>query len=289
MSSIDLEQVKNTLVDVAKTAGDLILERSGKVAFDDKKNAVDLVTEVDKAVEVLVNKELKSKYPDFEFMGEESFVPGKTILTSSPTFIVDPIDGTTNFVHFFPHACISLGLAIDKKPVVGVIFNPFLNQLYTGVKGKGSYLNGEKLPLRSPSSLNLQGSLCAIEWGSDREGHNYESKLATFRSLSASVDQGGAFVHGFRSMGSAALNLGAVAAGVCDSYWEGGCYAWDVCAGWVILEEAGGRMVSGNKGEWSPSVTNRVYLAVRGASDADQRKYVEGYWSHLQGDLHYEH
>lgn len=289
MSEINFEEIQATLVEIARTAGKIILERSGKVTFDDKKNAVDLVTEVDKAVEVLVSDTLRSKYPQYEFMGEESYVAGETQLSSAPTFIVDPIDGTTNFIHFFPQACISLGFAVDRKPVVGVVFNPFLNQMFTGITGKGSYLNGEKLPLRNPGKLSLQGSLCAIEWGSDRDNENYDIKVRTFESLARGTSQNGGFVHGFRSLGSAALNLSNVAAGTMDSYWEGGCYAWDVCAGWVILEEAGGRVVSGNAGEWETPIDSRVYLAVRGADAGEQKKYIEDYWSHLKGKLVYKH
>lgn len=285
--SLDLKEIRDELVRVAKEAGEIIKNRSGNVKFDDKKNAVDLVTEVDKSVEEFVHSELRKKYPGFDFMGEETFVPGKSVLESRPTFIVDPIDGTTNFIHFFPHACISLGLAINRQPVVGVVWNPFLNQLYTGAKSLGAYLNDEKLPLR-PSSrqLTLQGSLCAIEWGADRNNQNYDNKVATFNNL---CRQDGGFVHGFRSMGSAALNLCGVAAGVLDSYWEGGCYAWDVCAGWVILEEAGGLVVDGNPGNWQPEVTNRVYLAVRAAEEEQQREYVESYWSQVKGTLSYQH
>lgn len=285
--SYDLLSIRDDLVNIAKEAGAIIRERSGNVSFEDKKNAVDLVTEVDKAVETQVSTSLRNKYPNFAFMGEETFVAGESKLGDEPTFIVDPIDGTTNFVHLFPHSCISLGLAIEQQPVVGVIYNPFLDQLYTGVKGEGSYLNGEKLPLRSAArGLALQSSLCAIEWGSDRDNQNYKNKVATFNNLAS---KSGGFVHGFRSMGSAALNLGAVAAGVLDSYWEGGCYAWDVCAGWVILTEAGGLIVSGNKGEWNVPVTNRVYLAVRGAKESEQHEYVENYWGQIQGRLEYEH
>lgn len=285
--AVDLESVRDFLVETAREAGSTIQARSGNVKFDDKKNAVDLVTEVDKAVEAHVSAKLRSHYPDFDFIGEETFVPGSSQLTDSPTFIVDPIDGTTNFVHFFPQACISLGLAINKKPVVGVVYNPFLDQLFTGVKGKGSYFNGEKLPLRPASRpLTLQGSLCAIEWGSDRDNENFDVKLRTFESLARKE---GAFVHGLRSTGSAALNLSQVAAGIVDSYWEGGCWAWDVCAGWIIVEEAGGIVVSGIPGDWDPEVTSRVYLAVRGADQDQQDRYVEDYWKNIKGSLTYKH
>lgn len=285
--SYNLIEIKDALVQVAHEAGKLIVKHSGHVSFDDKKNAVDLVTEVDKKVEEMVSKTLREKYPEYEFLGEETYVPGETKLSGKPTFVVDPIDGTTNFIHFFPCSCISLGFAVDRKPQVGVVLNPFLNHLFVGVRGHGSFLNGDRLPLRPLPALKLQSSLCAIEWGSDRDNNNFEVKHKTFESLARHTSQGGGFAHGFRSLGSAAINLCAVAAGSLDSYWEGGCYAWDVCAGWVILEEAGGMVVSGNKGDWYPAVDGRVYLAVRSAPEDEQRKYVEEYWSHIKGTLDY--
>lgn len=285
--SIDFAAIRDDLIEIAKLLGATILSKSGTVSFDDKKNSVDLVTEVDKAVEAQVTEILTERYPDFIFMGEESYVLGKTVLTDKPTFIVDPIDGTTNFIHRFPNACISLGLAINKEPVVGVIYNPFLNQLYAGAKGLGSYLNGQRLPLAPNSrSLSLQGSLCAVEWGADRDNENYRIKLETYDNL---AKKDGGYVHGFRSMGSSALNLCLVASGALDSYWEGGCYAWDVCAGWIILNEAGGVMVSGNPGPLETTLTSRVYLAVRGASKEQQDKYIEDYRSHFAGKLEYVH
>lgn len=248
---------------------------------------MDLVTEVDKAVEVLVSTSLKEKYPHFKFVGEESYVPGQTIITEEPTFIVDPIDGTTNFIHFYPNSCISLGFTLNKIPQVGVVYNPFQELLFTGVKDQGSFLNGERLPLRPSSALKLQNALIAIEWGSERAGPNFKIKTETFTSLAAETESGGAFAHGFRSVGSAALNISTVATGSLDCYWEGGCYAWDVCAGWIILSEAGGRMVGGNPDEWNTPVDSRVYLAVRGGED--QEKFIEEFWSHIKGKLEYVH
>ena len=110
-----------------------------------------MVTETDQAVEKMVSTKLTSKYPSFKFIGEETYKPGMEI-TSDPTFIVDPIDGTTNFFHMHPYVSISLGLAIDRKPVVGVVYNPYLRVLYTGVKDQGAFImqHGQttQLPLR---------------------------------------------------------------------------------------------------------------------------------------------
>lgn len=286
MSCPDLNTVRDALIAIAKEAGQIIHERTGNVTFDDKKNGVDLVTEVDRAVEEMVGSRLKAQFPECQFMGEESYVPGQTKLTDEPTFIVDPIDGTTNFIHQFPFSCISLGFSYKKAPVVGVVYNPHLDHMYVGVKGQGSTLNGQSLPLRPQSPLKLQSALAAIEWGADRTGSNYRIKLDTFNSLAKDRSEGGAFAHGFRSLGSAAMNICNVAAGTLDCYWEGGCYAWDVCAGWVILSETGGMIVSGNKGEWNPALDSRVYLAVRGGDN--QKEFIEEFWSHVQGHLEYQ-
>ena len=221
-------------------------------------------------------------------MGEETYKPGDT-LTSAPTFIVDPIDGTTNFVHSYPYVSISLGFAIDKTPQVGIVYNPFTSSLYSAIKGHGAYLtdathNRERLPLRQPERFDgLDKCLVAVEWGSEREGNDYKVKVDTFRRLCAKKDDGGAMVHGIRSFGSAALNLCAVAAGSIDVYWEAGCWAWDVCAGWVVLEETGGRVVDANRGLWSPAVDGRRYLAVRGGEG--QKDIIEEFWSHVEGTI----
>ncbi|KAJ8102014.1 inositol monophosphatase [Lipomyces tetrasporus] len=285
-ANIDLVEIRDFLVDLAKQAGELITSNTGKTSYDDKVNSVDLVTETDAAVEKLVATICAEKYPHFEFMGEESYVPGVTKLTDKPTFIVDPIDGTTNFIHSFPFSCTSLGFAINRHPVVGVVYNPFLNLMYAGIKGRGSFLNGtQKLPLREPpvgSKLTLQNALIGIEWGTQRSGVNFEVKTDTFKKLAA---EDGNMVHGFRSLGSAAMNMCAVAAGQLDAYWEGGCYAWDVCAGWVILTEAGGRVVGGNPGIWEPAVDQRIYLAVRGGDGSEQ--FIEDFWDSIEGELEY--
>ncbi|KAJ9300284.1 hypothetical protein DTO271G3_2401 [Paecilomyces variotii] len=291
-STPDLQEIHDFLVDLAFKAGKTINSALPTVSStDSKKNSSDLVTEYDRAVELQVSTALKEKYPDFDFHGEETYDPAHP-LTDAPTFIVDPIDGTTNFVHGFPSVCISLGFAIKRTPTVGVVFNPFTQTLYSAIRGKGAYLNKTtKLPLKGANIEPLKGlsnSLIAVEWGSDRSGQNFETKVRTFEQLGKSREEGGAMVHSMRSLGSAALNLCSVAAGTLDLYWEGGCWAWDVCAGWVILSEAGGIMVDGNPGEWTTKLDSRKYLAVRGSPNGEgQKELVEEFWSHVQGRLDY--
>ncbi|ORY63188.1 inositol monophosphatase [Pseudomassariella vexata] len=297
MAELNLQEIHDILVEVAHEAGRMIISANPQdIEQGEKINSVDIVTECDKAVETLVSTRLRSKFPSYAFIGEETYRPGQQ-LTDTPTFIVDPIDGTTNFVHGFPEACISLGFAAGRVPTVGVVYNPYLDKLYTAIRGKGAYLTHgaacgleggkgrvSKLPLveKAPPLGRLDSCLVAVEWGSSREDQNYEIKTEVFKKLCAGKGSGGAMVHSLRSMGSAALNICAVAAGQLDMYWEGGCWAWDVCAGWCILAEAGGIMASGNPGGWEPEIDSRKYLAVRGAPSG-QKELVKEMWE-VMGD-----
>jgi myo-inositol-1(or 4)-monophosphatase len=296
MSTPNLQEVHDFLIRIAYQAGSMITSaKPAPAGLGTKKNSADLVTETDQAVEKMVSTALRSKFPDYDFMGEETYKPGDK-LSDKPTFIVDPIDGTTNFFHGHPYLCVSLGLAVEQRPVVGVIYNPFTRQLYTAIKGQGAFLidpfhsTSLRLPLKEPEPLqDLSHCLVAVEWGSDREGNDYEVKTATFKTLCATKTSGGAMVHGIRSLGSAELNLCAVAAGNLDLYWESGCWAWDVCAGWVIVEEAGGKIVGCHRGDWEPRVDQRRYMAVRGDGGKQgefsegQKRVVEEFWGCVKG------
>ncbi|KAK1226791.1 hypothetical protein PQX77_010228 [Marasmius sp. AFHP31] len=300
LTSSDLQNILEFTVDLARKAGKIILE--GSVAIqnagsnvDEKKNSVDLVTEYDVKVEELVKKEIAEKYPDFKFIGEESYAAGsREALTDEPTYCVDPIDGTTNFVHGFPWVCISLGLIYKRRPVLGVIFNPFLNYLYTGIKGQGSYLSQQggqpqKLPLvNSPKPLaTLNHALIAVEWGSDRSLDPATKRSGSFHRLAGDPSSGvvgGRMAHSIRSLGSSALNFAMVAQGGLDIYWEIGCWPWDVCAGSLIAQEAG-CTVSGSHevfaqmkstpefGEMTEEIlTGRKYIVVRAVGDTEKEK-----------------
>ncbi|KAG9000329.1 hypothetical protein FRB94_011959 [Tulasnella sp. JGI-2019a] len=293
LSQQDLESILDFSVEIAGKAGALILEGSQAIrqhlggsttAVDEKKNSVDLVTEYDVKVEDLVRREISSKYPNFGFIGEESFSKGiQPELTDEPMFCVDPIDGTTNFIHGFPFSCISIGLIYKQRPVIGIIFNPFLQQLYFALKGSGAYLNSRatKLPLSPPGPLlSLSNALIGVEWGSDRSDSIIRLKSESFVRLGGDPKggvTGGRMAHGMRSLGSAALNHAMVASGSMDLYWEIGCWAWDVCAGVVIAQEAGGFVSGGREaahdGECSEKVLlGRKYIVVRAIADTPEEK-----------------
>ncbi|SCV99491.1 LAFE_0A04324g1_1 [Lachancea fermentati] len=291
---VDLASIEEFLCNLAiDEVGPLIKAKSGTQHNYDLKTgnrAVDIVTAIDKQVEKIIWDRVKSKYPDFQFVGEESYVPGVTKISDAPTFIIDPIDGTTNFVHDFPFSCTSMGLTVNKEPVVGVIYNPHLDLLVSASKGNGVRVNGKpfdyKHKIDEKGPLVLKTSVVALQPGSAREGPNFTTKMKTYEEL-LSCD--GGFVHGFRNLGSSAMTLAYLCLGYLDSYWDGGCYAWDVCAGWCILYETGGRIVGANKNEWNVTVDNRTYLAIRGCSEKkDQEKYINDFWSCVRGELKYD-
>ncbi|PKI83293.1 hypothetical protein MVES_002798 [Malassezia vespertilionis] len=260
--SLDLQQVFDFAIQLSFRAGKAITEGS-ETRF---KNA-----------EKLVRDAIQAKYPDHEFIGEESWAAGdEGALTDAPTWIIDPIDGTTNFVKGMPHVCISIGFVYNSVPTIGVIYAPFMGQLFAGRKGHGAFMTSSMhperhaLPLAKPLPfVSLKQALVAFEWGSDRSNTVMEKKSRTFKRLagdSANGVDGGEMVLGVRSMGSAALNFAHVACGSLDSYWEIGCWAWDVCAGIVIAGEAGCAVVGSKEqargavqsGEWPPAVTPAV-------------------------------
>ncbi|KAG8935746.1 hypothetical protein FRC02_006555 [Tulasnella sp. 418] len=240
LAESDLDDILEFSISLAKKAGTIILEGSKAIrerlgasnseAINSKINSVDLVTEWDVRVEEIVNNEIKERYPTFGFIGEESYSKGiRPPLTDDPTFCVDPIDGTTNFIHGFPFACISIGLIYRKKPVIGVIYNPFLDQLYSAVSTKGAYLNRTtRLPLTAPSPLpSISSALIGVEWGSSRSAPIMERKSRSFVRLAGNFDEGvvgGRMAHSLRSIGSAALNYCFVASGSLDIYWQVGCW-----------------------------------------------------------------
>jgi myo-inositol-1(or 4)-monophosphatase len=306
--NVNLASIRHDMISIAKQASEMIAAATaaslksssttnGTAPVNTKKNTADLVTETDQAVERLISSRLCTKYPTFKFLGEETYVPGQK-LGAEPTFVVDPIDGTTNFVHNHPYVSVSIGFAVNKEPLVGVVLDVARQRMYVGTKGEGSVVvdiasgTERSLPLRqTPEPLTgLDSCLVAIEWGSDREGNNWKVKNDTWRLLGASKSEGGAMVHSARALGSAALNLCGVAEGTLDVYWEGGCWAWDVCAGWVILKEAGGTIVDGNSGTWEIPVDHRKYLAVRGSAGGleEQKQLVQEFWGFVQGDMEYE-
>ncbi|KAK8856059.1 hypothetical protein PGQ11_011971 [Apiospora arundinis] len=291
MAELDLAGIRTFIIEVAKEAGRMILQASqSQLKTTAKTNSTDVVTETDKEVEAFISQRLHEKYPSFDFLGEESHMAGQKIRDDVPTFVVDPIDGTSNLVHHLPDVCVSIGLVSGGRSVVGVVYNPFDDELWAGYHGGGSFTQkrsepAQSLPLYAPPFEGnggiLTGACIGVDWGSDREGPEFELNLKVFTSLARTQRTGGKFVNSLRCVGSAALAICRTAAGQQDMFWECGCWAWDVAAAWCILSEAGGVIVDGGlPGNWDPPIDNRRYLAVRPAVTG-QKEAVEEFWSTL--------
>jgi len=234
MDEKELLKCEKTAISLAIQCGKMMSNSSGdNKDIKEKDSFADLVTETDKAVENFLFTEFKRHFPNHRFIGEET--SSKVGLTSDPTWIIDPIDGTMNFVHTFPFVCVSIGLAVNKIPVLGIVYSPFLNKLYTARKGFGAYCNGK--PIKARTNCNsLNDALLIGESGYHRDE---EKRNAVYRNLEAV----GWLCHGIRCLGSAVLSLCSIAEGSSDGYWHFGLHVWDMAAAVVILSESGGTVI----------------------------------------------
>ncbi|KAG6447119.1 hypothetical protein O3G_MSEX004760 [Manduca sexta] len=231
-----LDEYFEVAVSLVKTCGNLIIEHiNGCKVFEVKSCDIDFVTEIDKKVEETLIGGLSKRFPTHKFIGEESVASGaKCELTDDPTWIIDPVDGTMNFVHGFPHSCISVGLTINKESVLGIIYNPILQQLFTAKKGQGAFLNGRQISVSQVKELH--NALVTFEAGTSRDE---EKSHVVFENFKRIICKG----HGVRSLGSAALNMAMVAQGGADANFEFGIHAWDTAAGDILVREAGGVVI----------------------------------------------
>lgn len=233
-SSQELVEWERVGIELAMEAGKMMVSASGRnTNIDTKASFADLVTETDKAVEAFLFGEIGKKFPSHKTIGEESASDGsaKCVWTDAPTWIIDPIDGTMNFVHTFPFTCVSIGVTVNKKVVLGIVYSPFLDKLYTARIGCGAFCNGR--PIKVRPCATFKEALLIAELGGSREE---EWKKAVFKNL-----QSVAWIsHSVRSLGSAALNTCYIAEGFADAYYEFGLHCWDMAGCSIILTEAGG-------------------------------------------------
>ena len=202
-----------------------------------KGAAADLVTETDLRCEGLIRGRLIAAFPGHRFIGEEeSAALGRTPgLTEEPTWLVDPVDGTTNFVHGYPFTCVSVGLAVGRQMQVGVVVCPPLGETFWAVRGGGAFLNGERI--RVSRCRELASALVATEIGVSRDAAVMDAVLGRVRALTSAS-------RSLRCCGSHAMQLCGVAAGRLDAFYEIGFGGpWDCAAGSLIVEEAGGAML----------------------------------------------
>ena len=223
---------------VAKEAGEIVKE--GYYAKKDitHKGVVDLVTNYDVMCEEFVISALKDKFSDYTIIGEESCV--STIFNSPKAIYIDPIDGTTNFIHGIPHFAISIGVWEDGTPVMAVVYNPILDEMYFATRGEGAYCNGKKLSVSNQDTLQQALIGTGFPYAKVNRGVEYKWVIESITNLLPNIRD-------IRRLGAASLDLCYLAEGKIDAFYEIDLKPWDIAGGILIVLEAGGEISSISK------------------------------------------
>jgi len=222
----------NFAIEAARDAGQILLEKFGRNIAVSLKGDINLVTEADLASEALIVERIKSYYPKHSILAEES---GAAVIDSSTTWkwIIDPLDGTTNYAHGYPCFCVTIAVEHEAEIVVAVTFDPTRSELFAAERGRGASLNNK--PIRVSQTERLGEALIVTGFPYDfKDRPNFARHLNRFLVES----------RGVRRDGSAAIDLAYVACGRFDGFWEEGLNPWDMAAGVLLIEEAGGQVTN---------------------------------------------
>jgi myo-inositol-1(or 4)-monophosphatase len=220
------------IVSMARDAGKIIAEKFGRSIEITYKGDINIVTDVDVAAEKLIIDRIMRNHPDHSILTEESGCPTKLGREESDwCWIIDPLDGTTNFAHGYPVFAVSIGLENKGKVIAGAVYDPLRDEMFAAERGKGTTLNGKTVKVSEVNKLN-NAMVCTGFPYNVREKSNFERHFVNFIMNSQAV----------RRDGSAARDLAYVACGRFDGFWEEGLHPWDVAAGLVLVEEAGGKI-----------------------------------------------
>ncbi len=225
------DKIIKTLLDCLREGGQIIRKGYGLSHNIRKKSPVSIVTEIDMATDRKVRARILKAFPDHQIVTEEL----EAVKSSSPfRWIIDPLDGTTNFAHEIPFCCISIGLEYKNKMILGGVYDPILGELFLAEKGKGATLNGRKI--RVSKTHNLIDSLLVTGFPYDRQ----EKAGFYVKFFKAFLEK----CLGVRRLGAAAMDLSYVACGRFEAYWEFNLKPWDMAAGMLLVEEAGGKVTN---------------------------------------------
>lgn len=229
----------NFAIETARDAGRLLLEKFGRRIAVQKKGDIDLVTEADLASEALIVERIRSHFPRHEILAEES---GEAKIDGDSTFkwIIDPLDGTTNFAHGYPCFCVTIALEREREVVVGVTYDPTRDELFSAERGGGASLNNK--PIRVSACEELSEALIVTGFPYDFKHRDDFARHLTQFLLNS---------RGVRRDGSAAIDMAYVACGRFDGFWEEGLNPWDMAAGVLLIEEAGGQVTSYDGSQFS--------------------------------------
>ncbi len=245
-SSIDLGQALQVGLKACRLGREVLLKYIGNLQHISEKFEAGLVSEADKESEKVISDYLGKNFPSIDFLGEESSYEGTKVPWTSAgpegRWILDPLDGTTNYVHQFPIFCISLGLEINGEIQAAVIDCPKMGETYTAIRGQGAFMNGK--PLRVGQAQYLKDALLATGFVAEKK-NIIEEQLKIFSDVVYKC-------RGIRRPGAAAYDLALVARGVFDGFWERNLQPWDSAAGLLLIEEAGGKVVTYRGNKYNP-------------------------------------
>lgn len=258
-----MKKEREVLITCLQRAAHVVKKHFGKVNYQLKSKA-NLVTEADKKSQQTILNIIRKNFPTHDYLAEEEGTKNTGALF---TWVIDPIDGTTNFFHTFPQCSISIALFKKNEPVLGGVINPINGELFLAEKGKGATLNGKKIHVSK--TAKIENSLLVTGFPYDR-----------FNRMDSLLNRFGKFLvscHDVRRLGSAALDLCWLAAGRLDGYWEDNLNPWDVGAGILILQEAGGKATDydGKKYKTIPAY-GRTLCASNGKIHAQMLKILRG-------------
>ncbi len=224
----------NLMVKAARSAGNVLLRHMHKLDALNvvEKDRMDFASEVDELAEKEIIKEFRRATPDYAILGEEGGLLSPKSGTARSTWVIDPLDGTSNYLRGIPHFCVSIALVENGEPVHGVIFDPLRNELFTASRGSGATLNDKRI--RVADRKDLDGAMVLTGFP-PRERKRASAQLTTLDTLFTEIQD-------IRISGSAALDLAYVACGRADAYFEAGIKPWDIAAGALMVREAGGKV-----------------------------------------------
>lgn len=234
-----MNKFKKTAIEAALKSGRFIKRSVGKIKNISYKGRINIVTDVDKAAEKIILHAIRVTFPDHSILSEESRPQNRN---SSYKWIIDPLDGTTNFTHSFPFFCVSIALECEGETILGVVYDPMRNELFHAEYGLGAYMNKKRICVskvkKLSQSLLATGFAYGLKGANDTNVKNFENLL--MRAM------------GIRRAGSAALDLCYTACGRFDGFWELDLHPWDSAAGSLIVTEAGGRVTKFNGHHYTP-------------------------------------
>lgn len=254
----------------ARAAGRVHLRRLSRIKVSRKTNAIDLVTEADREAEAAVIATITRTFPDHAILAEES---GANARQSVQRWIIDPLDGTTNFAHSFPQFCVSIAYERRGRVELGVIFDALKRELFVAARGRGARLNGRRIHASKTPALDLALLSTGFPYDRRERRHFYLTFWEAFMMRT----------QGVRRTGSAALDLCYVACGRTDAFWEFGLHPWDVAAGALMVSEAGGRVSNADGSRLD--LGGRQILATNGRLHRAMRATIANAWPEAERRL----